>query len=99
MTEANGTRTPRRRHTNGAPKDGNQQQPQDQQQGRQSGRGTKSIKYVKLEKERPSLTRDVQSGESRRKSSRSATRLPERSSPMPAERSSRWAAWTPSART
>ena len=70
MTEANGTRTPRRRHTNGAPKDGNQQQPQDQQQGRQSGRGTKSIKYVKLEKERPSLTRDVQSGESHRKSSR-----------------------------
>ena len=70
MTEANGTRTPRRRHTNGAPKDGNQQQPQGQQQGRQSGRGTKSIKYVKLEKERPSLTRDVQSGESRRKSSR-----------------------------
>ncbi len=70
MTEANGTRTPRRRHINGAPKDGNQQQPQGQQQGRQSGRGTKSIKYVKLEKERPSLTRDVQSGESRRKSSR-----------------------------
>ncbi len=53
MTEANDSRTPRRRHNaNGA------------ENGREEGKrkSTSSIKYVKIEKERPSLTRDVDAG-------------------------------------
>ena len=76
MTEANNSRAPRRRHTD-VQSGGETQKPEqrtDQQNGQQGGqkkkRGTRSIKYVKLEKERPSLTRDVQKGESQKKSAR-----------------------------
>lgn len=75
MTEANNSRAPRRRHVDvQSGGDAGKQEPRDDQQGNnQSGqkkkRGTRSIKYVKLEKERPSLTRDVQQGETARKKS------------------------------
>lgn len=53
MSEANNSRTPRRRHENAVPQqEGGQGEPKGQ-----SKRGTSSIKYVKLEKKRPSLTR------------------------------------------
>lgn len=75
MTEANNSRAPRRRHVDvQSGGDAGKQELRDDQQGNnQSGqkkkRGTRSIKYVKLEKERPSLTRDVQQGETARKKS------------------------------
>ena len=70
MSEANGSKTPRRRHGVSTPKEESQKDSQQKKQGKGSGKGTKSIKYVKLEKERPSLTRDVKKGESQKKSSR-----------------------------
>lgn len=75
MTEANNSRAPRRRHVDVQSNDGTTKQKQrsDQQgntQSQKKERGTRSIKYVKLEKERPSLTRDVQQGETHKKSSR-----------------------------
>ena len=62
MTEASDSRTPRRRHGNGAPENGGAQQDgqrsgQDASQQKRSKKSTRSIKYVKIEKERPSLTR------------------------------------------
>jgi len=70
MSEANGSKTPRRRHGVSTPKEESQKDSQQKKQGKGSGKGTKSIKYVKLEKERPSLTRDVKKGESQKKNSR-----------------------------
>ena len=63
----NDSRTPRRRHSGAAPQnkdgqatgnlDNSKTQDNQQQLQKRSKRATKSIKYVKLEKERPSLTR------------------------------------------
>ncbi len=78
MADANNSRAPRRRHTEVQPNDGAKKQEQrlEQKNGRQDGqqasqrkkRGTRSIKYVKLEKERPSLTRDAPKPEQKRSS-------------------------------
>ena len=81
MSETNDSRTPRRRHVNSAPENGakqnNDQNNNEQrnggngeQQQRRSNRSTRSIKYVKLEKERPSLTRGETAAPSQSKSSR-----------------------------
>lgn len=66
MTEASNSRTPRRRHDNVMPQSGSEQGGQEGS----SKRGTRSIKYVKLEKERPSLTRGEASANARQRSSR-----------------------------
>ena len=62
MTQANETKTPRRRHESVvSDKQGESQQAKgatNKKEGKGSGKQTQSIKYVKLEKERPSLTRD-----------------------------------------
>ncbi len=80
MAEANKQRAPRRRHVD--VQSNSQDSKQDQQKNQQSSnaqqqnngqkkkRGTRSIKYVKLEKERPSLTRDVQKDSSQKRSSK-----------------------------
>ena len=76
MTEANNSRTPRRRHSDmqlnkAAQKPDEkreQNQANNQGQGQKKKRGASSIKYVKLEKERPSLTRDVPKQERKRSS-------------------------------
>ncbi len=80
MAEANKQRAPRRRHID--VQSNSQDSKQDQQKNQQSSnaqqqnnsqkkkRGTRSIKYVKLEKERPSLTRDVQKDSSQKRSSK-----------------------------
>ena len=59
MAESNQGKTPERKRAQKTQKDAGEKQ-QAQQLGRKkrSGRETKSFKYVKLEKERPSLTRD-----------------------------------------
>ena len=63
MSEANNSRAPRRRHTDVSPNDSSNKQEQGEQRKK---RGTRSIKYVKLEKERPSLTRDVKKDDSKK---------------------------------
>ena len=59
MAESNQGKTPERKRAPKTQKEAGEKQ-QTQQQGRKkrAGRETKSFKYVKLEKERPSLTRD-----------------------------------------
>jgi len=75
MSEANDSRTPRRRHSgvqsNGAPKSRENQsnknkQPQEPNNQRRQKGSTRSVKYVKLEKERPALTRDLSNPERKR---------------------------------
>ena len=61
MAEAN-EKTPRRRHS-GIVADNGETESAAQKQQRKNGKQTKSIKYVTLEKERPSLTRDGASSE------------------------------------
>ena len=65
MTEANNSRTPRRRHENAVP-----QANEGQGGTNTSRRSTRSIKYVKLEKERPSLTRGEAGAQTQQRSSR-----------------------------
>ena len=72
MAEASNGKTPRRRHTtvlSEATENGTSKH-QDKNGNQKKRKSTKSIKYVKLEKERPSLTRDVQVGASQKKSSK-----------------------------
>ncbi len=75
MTEANDSRTPRRRHngvqSNGAPEKQSTANRESSQQQEGSGRkrqkgSTRSVKYVKLEKERPALTRDLSKSEQKK---------------------------------
>ena len=73
MADSDNARTPRRRHT-AAPSNGKAQnngQDKQSQQGQQQNnqkkkRGTQSVKFVKLEKERPALTRDISKGEQKK---------------------------------
>ena len=70
MTEANEARTPRRRHGNVAVNDPTSQDSAQKAQNQKSGKQTRSIKYVKIEKERPSLTRDQSRKQEPQKSKR-----------------------------
>ena len=70
MTEANEARTPRRRHGNVAVNDQTSQDSAQKAQNQKSGKQTRSIKYVKIEKERPSLTRDQSRKQEPQKSKR-----------------------------
>ena len=70
MTEANETRTPRRRHGNVAVNDATSQDGALKAQNQKGGKQTRSIKYVKIEKERPSLTRDQSRKQEPQKSKR-----------------------------
>ncbi|MBQ9041957.1 MAG: ribonuclease J [Eggerthellaceae bacterium] len=73
MADSDNARTPRRRRT-AAPSNGKAQnngQDKQSQQGQQQNnqkkkRGTQSVKFVKLEKERPALTRDISKGEQKK---------------------------------
>ena len=70
MTEANEARTPRRRHGNVTVNDPTSQDSAQKAQNQKSGKQTRSIKYVKIEKERPSLTRDQSRKQEPQKSKR-----------------------------
>ncbi len=73
MADSDNARTPRRRHAS-APENGKvqnvgqekQKQPTQQQGNQKKKRGTQSVKFVKLEKERPALTRDLSKGEQKK---------------------------------
>ncbi|MBP3866526.1 MAG: ribonuclease J [Eggerthellaceae bacterium] len=71
MIEANNSRAPRRRHNGVVSDEGPGQNDQDQgQPQKKGGKQTRSIKYVKIEKERPSLTRDQAKKQQPQKSKR-----------------------------
>ena len=71
MTEANNFRAPRRRHNGVVSDEGPSQNDQAQgQPQKKGGKQTRSIKYVKIEKERPSLTRDQAKKQEPQKSKR-----------------------------
>ena len=70
MAEANNSKAPRRRHVGVRAEAEGETGKQEKQGSSRKRKSTRSIKYVKLEKERPSLTRDFAKDQKQSKKSR-----------------------------